>query len=77
MTSDHYYFHIVENGLSIPDDEGMILSAPEAHDELQNTVRELTIARMRGGRGPGDGVVQLTDCRGHIIETLSFRNVLN
>ena len=32
---------------------------------------------MRGGRGPGDGVVELTDCRGHIIETLSFRNVLN
>lgn len=27
MNSDHYYFHIFENGLSIPDDEGMFLSA--------------------------------------------------
>ena len=77
MNRDHYYFHIFENGLSIPDEEGMFLSAPAARDELHNTVRELTSARMRGGRGRGDGVVELTDCRGHVIETLSFRNVLN
>jgi hypothetical protein len=77
MGIGHYYFHILDDGASVPDDEGMILSRQAATAELRASVYDLTRARMRGGRGPGDGLVQLADVDGRVLETLWFRKVLN
>ncbi len=73
----HYFFHILENGISVPDDEGMFLSRLAAQAELQASVRDLAGARMRAGHGPGDGLVQLTNLGGDVLEILPFRKVLH
>lgn len=77
MRTELYYFNIVEDGIQVPDDEGMFLSRQAAHAELLASVHDLTSARMRAGRAPGNDLVELADADGHILETLRFRNVLN
>ena len=73
----HYYFHILDEGTSVLDDEGMMLSRQAARAELRASARDLTNARMRLGRGPGDGLIQLMDGDGQVLETCRFRTVLH
>ena len=76
MRSDHYFFHILDDGARVPDDEGMLLSRQAAQEELWASVHDLTNARLRSGKGPGDGLVQLADYDGRVLATLRFRNAL-
>ncbi len=77
MDTAHYYFHILDDGTSVPDDEGMFLSRHAARAELRASVCDLANARMRLGRGPGNGSIQLADDDGQVLETLRFSKVLN
>lgn len=77
MGTGHYFFHIFENGISVPDDESMFLSRADARNELQATVVDLVAARLRAGQGPGDGVVQMVTLNGDVLDTLSFHKLLH
>jgi hypothetical protein len=67
-----YYFHILSNGRTIPDDEGMDLhDLLAAQAEGVASARDLALSADGDGLGKESRVVQITDAAGTILDTVT------
>jgi hypothetical protein len=66
-----YFFHILSNGLTVPDDEGMELrDLRAAQAEAAASARDLALSADRDGFGRETRSVQIMDAAGMLIETV-------
>ena len=73
----HYFFHIRDDGNTIIDKEGDdFLNVEEARRSAVNAIRELAAERIKSGEMVGNARMELCDEAGHLLLSLSFRDVV-
>ena len=66
-----FYFHILSNGVAIPDDEGIDLpNLLAAQAEGVASARDLSLSADRDGFGKESRIVQIVDAAGAILDTV-------
>ena len=66
-----FYFHILSDGLTVPDDEGMDLpDMMAAHTEAFASARDLALSRDQNGFGKETRYVQIVDAAGAVLDTV-------
>jgi hypothetical protein len=66
-----FYFHILSDGLTIPDDEGMELpNLLAAQAEGVASARDLALSADRDGHGKESRSVQIADAAGLVVDTV-------
>ena len=66
-----YYFHILSNGVTVADDEGMMLSdLLAAQAEAFASARDLARSADRDGFGKETRSVQIADAAGKVLDSV-------
>ena len=72
-----YYFHIHDQGMLIPDEEGAEMSGiAEARIEARASALDLAINDLRGGYTIDDRRIVIADENGTVLETISVREAI-
>jgi hypothetical protein len=72
-----YYFHIHDQGLLIPDEEGGELSGiADARLEARASALDLAMNDLRNGRAIDDRRIVIADENGAVLETVSVREIV-
>jgi hypothetical protein len=66
-----YFFHILSDGVTVPDDEGMDLpNFPAAQAEAAASARDLALSADRDGFGKETRSVQIADAKGAVLDVV-------
>jgi hypothetical protein len=72
-----YYFHIQDQGMVIPDEEGAEMSGiAQARIEARASALDLAINDLREGCAIDDRRIAIADENGTVLETVSVREVI-
>jgi hypothetical protein len=70
-----FYFHILSNGMTVPDDEGIDLpDIMAAHTEAFASARDLALSHDRNGFGKETRSVQIADAAGTVLDTIPVQS---
>jgi hypothetical protein len=73
-----YYFHIRDELVVIPDDEGLdLLDMHAARIEARLSALDLGMAEIRKGCGVDRRAIEIADRKGKILETVPIRAFLH
>jgi hypothetical protein len=73
-----FHFNIRDGAAFIPDEEGMALPDIEtAREEARDSARDFVTEKFKRRIDIDGQVIEITDDRGRIIETMKVRDVLN
>jgi hypothetical protein len=66
-----FYFHILSDGVTIPDDEGLeLLNLLAAQAEAMASARDLALSADRDGFGRESRSVQIVDAAGTVLDSV-------